>query len=333
MGQGEGRAGRWSLVETDGTEALKGIVRLSEAHAADLLKQSGRRGVFIEEIQAIRVATSMVQWIAPSQDESPVDYFARAITLAEGAKAPLVHRTGGGAALGLRGIEGATNSAPQFLLLGAPKSWGPMTLDGFLRKHGWTDIKKLEEPRNAKQGWLIQARPKASDTDQEDVFMYRCNSQTLTIRRWTKQRSHSATSRPLPALSAWVRCADLGPKPPFQQPAAPRGRSLTKQVGFRNPPGEDSESSRSRSRGKEGGTDTNMPPADGGVEAAATGSATDSTFAAPAIVGAAAKDKLPEPETGPFGSKLWNLGGSGDCGFRCVAAAIGPSQRPRQSLH
>ncbi|CAE7235838.1 ATL39, partial [Symbiodinium sp. CCMP2456] len=120
---------------------LLGWLRLPEASARALIRQSGARGIFVTEQTSDGVHVEHT-WLARHDKESDEDYKARVDLVASQRSQGIVCRKGGASDLGF--IAVATDRAPDkpvvLELSGLPKDWQEEELTQLLNLEGWTQV-------------------------------------------------------------------------------------------------------------------------------------------------------------------------------------------------
>ena len=299
----------WHLLEQR-DEAICGFLKLPEDKSNLVLTNSGIKGIFVKRVdgQANPGQREPIKWI-PHNKLKAQAYFALAKREADKAKTPLAYRSGGGSCLGLIGIPAVQNGSDDALLRrrwaakNVPSSWSPPQLQQLLTSQGWRVISDIQAPARARGIWTFSAAPGSAEPSGQ--FFLQCGHDigTIEISAWQK-RSTKPVSHPMRASPAWVtRSQDL-PKDSGKAPAV----NLT--------PSDDK-----GDEVKATVIDASLPESAGECEM------DDKRGAKHTRNAGSSPTKPPKAQRvedvcgfGPDGVQLWDLGGFGDCGFRCLAA-------------
>jgi hypothetical protein len=306
----------WRVDSYRSTEKVTGLLLLrSDDEAKRVLSMSGKNGIFYEKLG---VQHPIVEWLTRSTtDEADSEYLARCLAAAEGAGHPLAFRCGGDVTLGFR-LD--SELVRRWVVQGVPASWGPATLTAVLEAASWKRMSSLRPPAHRGQSWRIAASAPEGDDAVTEFAIAVSSSIQLSVRPWYPAagkggRDSTAVSgaRWVPAHAAEVVSSSsrrgTRKAPTAEAPAArPQGTENGEQAeGGEVDMQDDSEQGRKRARAAAG-------PA---AASQGTASASAAASASPAPV------VLEDAELkGPSGCLLVSLGGSGDCGFRAVAAAV-----------
>ena len=128
----------WIKLDEDTNQAKHhwlGYARLAKEDKEQILATSGHSlpifAKLLQQFQAVDDQTP-VKWIERNANESHKDYFLRAQEQAKTLKKGLVHRSGGGADLGLRGLDPPPRAKEAYCVVGAPFDWNEEDLRGLL---------------------------------------------------------------------------------------------------------------------------------------------------------------------------------------------------------
>ena len=98
-----------------------GYVTFVTTEAAKVLEQSGKNGLFSEQLARDQAARPMVQWVDP-EGLVGISYLRKCLQVAAGK--PLALRKGQGSSLGIRAKKGeAVKAISTWRILGVPRSW------------------------------------------------------------------------------------------------------------------------------------------------------------------------------------------------------------------
>lgn len=321
-------AGRWREEVVGGRIRLTALVKFKEEDAAQVTACSGRAGFFLLRLAAmgeVLLRTPPV-WQIKVTGESDEDYFGRVFGQAVAARAAVALRGGGGNALGL--VGGTIVAAPvraMFALFGAPRTWNPPVIDGVLKEAGWTMVTNLQAPRSAGQGFLFTAaRPQ--DEQQKDAWVYKVGGVEVSVRPWVRAPTFVSKVTPLKAgAPRWivpfrVESEQPPPQPPPQKET--QGTQLDDPNGSQDAAGQGDDISMEEGSRKVGR----------GEEVVASGKKQKVGEAKAEVPKEVLVIKHPK-FLGPNQVQLTDLGGAGDCGWRCAAYlhAVHNGTDPRQA--
>ena len=285
--------GNWEQAQLRSGSLTVGHVRVQKELADRLLALSGRQGIFLTVLDK-EAPRSNVAWLPKSKDCSPEEHFRVALELAESRKLPLCFRQGGGSDLGLLGADPSEFSPADrvsvWTMHGVPPAFDQDDVLAFLKDQKWKEatIVTRKKGRRKQDGpiWFVRAAPPERRTSQEP-FTYADDDTFITIAL--------EGSRPKPApqvtkLKAprknWRHSNEVAPTQ-LDLPSSPRTGAVKRHV------------INQELRDAEG--DTEMP--------------TEHPTSA--------EDRFVKDRPG---WSIQDLGGTGDCAFRCVAAGIASAQ-------
>ena len=155
-----------------------GFVKIPKQSAEGFVHSSGHKGAFLMALpEKGAVATpTPVKWISNPHKGKPSAYFALVRREAEKAKVGIAFRKGGGANLGLVGVQPEAQSEEgvrrRWVAKKVPQDWAPQQLHALLSSCGWRVIKDIQPPSHAKGLWtfMASAPPNASS----DCMMLQC---------------------------------------------------------------------------------------------------------------------------------------------------------------
>ena len=184
---------------------------------------------------------------------------------------------------------------------GVPRNWTLQNVCEFLTIHNWTDVLPISKPlRN--RGWIVRAA--APDTAPCHVFELSNASIVLHLAstRAPKRRQHPiarAGCDNRPTLSKWSKDAGVVGQPPAQSEIA-----ATQLDSF-------SSDMQVDSNNQNAAGEANIAP----------GEKRESDTQGLSPEKRKVKADHADSPTEPFGYKLFDCGGQGDCGYRAAAAA------------
>ena len=301
--------GSWKWEWGKCSEQLVGHIKLTPAHARELETCSGMNGIFITETK-VHSRSESIMWIERNQNETREDYYRRVVALAKGRTQSLKYRRNGGHDLGV--IKKDTDPhrhAPLMVdIQGVPRTWDGEDITLFMTAQKWSDISVVNRRRVDKTTfrWTVKAKPPEAGAQGPWNYVDEQNSdltilvskatwsarapQTLTVPG--PQRLHGKTEHvnDNPPQTARVT------KPLASQPVTPRENKVNDDNGnrgrSRSPPRTTSEASNGTTK------EEAIPP--------------PSLHLQPGDIEWLAKE----------GWTRVNQGGTGDCGFRSLSAAI-----------
>ena len=136
------------------TAYVMGYIKMKKGQEQQLEARSGQGGVFIEKLfgKSREGPITPKKWVQKQKEESHKEYLTKALKEASEAGKPVVYRRGGGACLGIKGLESEQKAGTMFVIKNAPNWWGPVALKEWLERKGFQQIKGLSQPRSASQG-------------------------------------------------------------------------------------------------------------------------------------------------------------------------------------
>ena len=136
---------------------LQGILRTKESFVETVLKKSGQDGLFVDRLTNQQQPRPNLWWVQRLEDEEPRAYYLRAVEEAKAEGATLAFRKGGGEFLGLRLKD--NRHKPQlhaWTLHGAPKHWSGQEVLKCLFEAGCTEVAIIRPPAR-QRSWLVKA--------------------------------------------------------------------------------------------------------------------------------------------------------------------------------
>ena len=296
--------GRHQIPEHD---VVMGCLKVPQTNLQEVLTMSGHRQAFFM-CQDQNFKRDRVDWIF-NESSGTMTCLAQARTQAKARNCGIALRKGKHSNLGLIGSH--SSDQPEHLLrrrwaVRNVPGWTPAQFEGVFAKKGWRVLNQIQ-PASKKGGlWTFSGAPPENSSDSNFVINIGDDVQ-LIVSPWSP-RPRKLQSVPISSSRSWVSIAKgKGSGTKDSQTIAPT------QID------ENSDTEMLDST-KEGGDDVNMNSKPGKRPAEAS-------------VGSPPKVKLktpPEPAksvSGPSRKKLWDLKGSGDCGFRAAAASNAMRQK------
>ena len=166
-----------------------GYAIMDENKAKKLLARSGYCAVFWTRLRKDIAQYPDATWYPMESKEEVTDYFKRITIIANEAKVPLVHRSGGGAALGIQKAD-QSDKNHSWEVSGVPASWGPATVKKWAEERGWVVIGKPLSPKGRFKCWGLQGHIPGQPSLQEQAYEISMNGEVhfLTFKRWFRPR-------------------------------------------------------------------------------------------------------------------------------------------------
>eukprot|EP00435_Cladocopium_sp_Y103_P053168 s2133_g17.t1 len=301
------RAYGWHVNNSSKEEAVIGFFKAPVTDGASIIQRSGWKNGFYQRLGENSEAKDPIKWLV--RGEKPANaYLAEARTLAKQHKVGLVLRRGGRNNLGLLGVkpeEDDSKRRRRWAVKGVPNGWGPadfsQVLDGHFQAFG--DI----TPPGHKGGiWTFKGVWSGSGNASCKVLDIGA-VRPLVISPWLPAPPKKPNTEPLWGAKGWLtrqkgaenstpeqKDEEMPEEVPATIPDETQSSQTTQEQAQSNKKGPDGTSNGSPEK-KKLKTD-NLP---GGN-----------------------KNKVFEDldKLGPDGVPMWDLGGFGDCGFRCLVA-------------
>ena len=160
--------GSWKWTQANKTDILCGHLRVSPDVAKQLCAHSGRRAILITET-GVNTRSETIRWFPKPKDQDTENYFRNALAEANKRKQGLRYRAGGGADLGVVQLE-SDEVKPKDIVIdlhGAPQAWDGTDLTEFFISLNWSNVKVLT--RKKVQGrdfkWVVRALPPLDQGD------------------------------------------------------------------------------------------------------------------------------------------------------------------------
>lgn len=275
---------------------LEGYIRVPKEEVPDIIKRSGRRGVFVSRLVRSAARPSQIKWLAVD-DLMPRAYLEIAVREADLRGVPIYFRKGGGKALGVE------DEAAQILRVWeasqVPRTWRDEELLAALRDAGWVEPGVVRCPRRG--CWLFKAKAPEEDAGMETHLLeWRANG--------TQGCVHIARAPP------------RNREPGKMEDINTRGWRRQRQAEEDEEGKKEAEDEHDDVAMKQEGPDAEARQKDAkeaGKEEEAGGAASGTKQTAP-----------PGPASVPKKSKTWSddikehdVGGGGACGYLCLVAS------------
>ncbi|CAK0789280.1 unnamed protein product [Prorocentrum cordatum] len=307
------------VTRTYGFRALEGgeercrtcFATVQAGKVPSILKQSGQAGLFAERL-VCNGGRSAVEWVTQDADEDDRVYLSRVLRQVGNDANGLAFRRGGQAPLGWRLPDGTVPRVPDRALpweiKGTPVDWSSADVTGFLEQNGFAEIAMMR-PRWGKKGWVVKAKA-PSGTKEASAYTIADGTVIHIVR--DIRRQEGMVSRQLSARPGGVN-KDLQEK---EQKRKDAERAVEPWKYAQAPPDDAEEDMPPQTApGAGGGAEAGAPVQS---ELAQRVAAIGSKREAPAQ-GGKEKSRRSFPASA-MGFKTWDLGGTGDCFYRAVAA-------------
>lgn len=189
-------------------EVLEGYMKIDQEGLFNVLRKSGSKGMFFTQVLKENPNPPKVSWVPRVAEETDHQYMARIQQIGHSKQTPLKFRVGGGACLGLIGVD-PENKPTLWQVAGVPTKWTGQDLTRCLEGAGFTDTTVLRRPfRN--HPWMVITKVTA-EFQSSSVFGVESNNVCLTISkpppknsvlgrrnvsfgRWHEKRTHVVAS-------------------------------------------------------------------------------------------------------------------------------------------
>ena len=189
-------------------EVLEEYMKIDQEGLFNVLRKSGSKGMFFTQVLKENPNPPKVSWVPRVAEETDHQYMARIQQIGHSKQTPLKFRVGGGACLGLIGVD-PENKPTLWQVAGVPTKWTGQDLTRCLEGAGFTDTTVLRRPfRN--HPWMVITKVTA-EFQSSSVFGVESNNVCLTISkpppknsvlgrrnvsfgRWHEKRTHVVAS-------------------------------------------------------------------------------------------------------------------------------------------
>ena len=300
--------------EVPGKEpVVVGFLQVPESATQNVLSRSGFRGAFFSPLPPKgggAPQTIPIKWLVREKGICSGAYLATAKKDALAESMPLAYRKGGRSNLGIVGLAPAKVEDAQirkrWCAKGTPTGWTPQQFVQVLEKSGWRVLKDIQAPTRPRGVWTFSgAMPEA------------CKSTCWILPLGDDKQM---------LVSPWVKTLPKAERVPIRSPGGWISHS----------PASDGDKTKHHETNMEvDRDDTEVPDASMSDKAKRPASETAqgtqengraapkakvlSSTKSPAF-GPPVQFEAPDSGLGPQGVKLWDLHGTGDCGFRALAA-------------
>jgi hypothetical protein len=303
------RAYGWHVNNSSKEEAVIGFFKAPVADGASIIQRSGWKHGFYQRLEHdAPKEREPIKWLLRGE-RLPSAYLAEARALAKKHKVGLVLRRGGRNNLGLLGIkpdEDDSKRRRRWAVKGVPNGWGPVDFSQVLNGQGFEAFGDVTPPGHKGGIWTFKAVWSGSGNASCKVLEIGA-AKPLVISPWLPAPLKKPFTEPLWGAKGWITRAQSAEEVQAEEkdaemPECPA--TLTDETQQSQP-----EASQGQSNKKGPDGSSNGSPEKKKVRT--------SGFAADK------KTKVMEDldKLGPDGVPQRDLGGFGDCGFRCLVAA------------
>ena len=319
----------WHLVQAK-EEVVIGFAKLPTDRLQSTLVRSGLKGAFFAHLGKTE-DRKPVCWLPRGESNSSIEYLRVSRQQADADNVGLAYRKGGRDNLGLVGVPPhSTANAPdgsqlrtRWVAKGIPRKWSPNQVLQGLNGNKWRCIKDLTAPAKGSGVWTFSAVPPAT-SDTNCFILQLGEDANIIITPWRRAAVKPSTLS-LRAPSGWVTVDkikdDDDDDVDEKQPKPPEGR-LPATVATELPATVLDTGSTQCDAQMNGESQANQ-----GIKRTSDSPQKDynkpKTKLAKVDAPAATSSSPNGPSlttTGPDGVLAWDLGGHGDCGFRCIGA-------------
>ena len=161
-------------------EVLEGYLKIDKDGLFNVLRKSGSKGMFLTQVFKENPNPPKVSWVPRVAEETDHQYMARVQQIGHSKQIPLKFRVGGGACLGLIGVD-PENKPSLWQVAGVPTKWTGQDLTRCLEGAGFTDTMVLRRPfRN--HPWMVVTRV-TDEFQSSSVFGVESNNVCLTLSK------------------------------------------------------------------------------------------------------------------------------------------------------
>ena len=269
---------------------ITGLANLAKGHAEELLKQSGKGGVFWSQLAQNVTVKPDITWIVPEDGEEPLKYFARVQIEAEKASVPMAFRKGGGADLGVQ-KRSEDESHRSYANWGIPGHFGPESIAELLTAEGWKLSGRPTAPRTTKGPWRAQGQ--APDNQLEWGYKYEIGGKIkhINVVPWRTNRKIEGETEHIAKTRWFSKDDEFEIQPtvldPLSQTQSTQRTTMEVDEGFKSNKRKDATGELTAKKAAK----KKSSVIKGGIE-------------------------------GPLQTRILNLGGNGDCAWRVLAYLI-----------
>ena len=178
---------------------LEGYVKVDQACVFDLLRKSGSKGLFFSQIAKDNPNPLQVFWVPRVANESDCQYMARAQQIGLSKQTPLKFRIGGGACLGLIGVDAKDEKPKVWQISNVPSKWTAQDVVRCLEGAGCEDTTVVRRP-SKRQPWIVLSRVQKQFQNVQ-VFGIESNGIHITLSKPPPKPSITGTQAV--AAGAW----------------------------------------------------------------------------------------------------------------------------------
>ena len=295
------RAYGWHHNHSPKEESVIGYFKFPKKDVETLHGYSGWKAGFFQRVFETNPETPKVniKWVQRT-DQTPSAYLAAVRTIAKKEKVGIVLRRGGRSNLGLLGVKSDVDMSllrRRWSARGVPYSWSPNDLKQVIEQESFRTVDEIVPPSHKGGIWTFKAvwdgACKVLDLGENKQMM---------ISPWVPHPPKKPRTQPLGGPKGWIT----------RPAAAPQEISPTipdeEEDENMEPPDDPEQQSKGGNndavkRQVEGKSSTSPLKKQQRTDTLKSG-----------------KGKKDTEGTGPDNTAIWDLGGDGDCGYRCVTA-------------
>ena len=298
----------WHRNQDAKEEAILGFVKIPLEEKDVPGSRSGWNSVLFQPIldsQQNRHETP-IKWI-PCTQKSSIEYFQEVKRQAQNQKVGIAIRRGGKNCLGLLGVKDESCPAElvrrRWIARYVPVHWNPQQFLEILQTKGWRTIDEIQPPNHKGGLWCFKATPPPGCGEACEMSVG--SGKSVVFSPWFPKRPQPPKTVPLKStFKGWVA---NGPTTEEVTKAEVQHDQKNDEIGETQL---DSQTQQDVDMGdgqqKRGAEDSPAKPAAKTIKLSSPqkGKGTSS------------------PSLGPDNYQMWDLGGCGNCGFRCLAATM-----------
>ena len=309
----------WHQNPLEREEAIIGFLKTPKETAVKILEKSGYGHAFFQQVflDSDTRPSKPIKWIQ-FEHESQYHYLQEVRKLAKTQGVGIVIRRGGKSCLGLLGVDSGIAEEmrkKRWVAKGIPHSWLPHAFKELLESQNWRVVSDIQPPKSKYGPWTFSAAPPEQSVPGCVINLQ--DGKQIMISPWVPNRQSKPQMVPMTKFTkGWVT---NNPTPKEAEKISAAAPEVPVAATAQDPPTQPSQQTEAIDVDEmnEHNGSQKRPPVD------------SPTKQDPAI--SQAKKKIATTSEdfhlGPDGVRTWNLGGDGDCGFRCMAAIQAQRQK------
>ena len=309
------RAYGWHHNPATKEEAVIGFCKLPDSVSENPMTKSGWKAGFFQPVNLPgQPEPSNILWI-PNTNKNPAEYLRDARKQAREKQVGLALRRGGNSNLGLLGCK-STNEAEQmqrrrWVAKMVPHTWTPAQFQTVLEKAGWRVLAEVTPPQRRGGVWTFRgAQPESGKT----CFMLDVSQEkNIVIVPWLPKFKKPATTPVWTGKQGWITTSEPQSTQEISDDEGDKSGPAPTQLDTATQNSQEDVDMETGGGVKRGQLTSPSKPEKGGLLKKKL--KTD-------LNGTSFKGKGDHADglRGPHGQRLWDLSGTGDCGFRCLSA-------------